>query len=101
MRVAAKTDANHREVVRALRKAGISVHSTASMGKGFPDLACGLNGVVCLLEIKDGSLPASARGLTADERAWHTNWRGHVATVNSPSEAVLEVLRHAREMGAL
>jgi len=36
---AAKVDANHSEIVSALRKCGISVQSTASIGKGFPDLA--------------------------------------------------------------
>lgn len=84
MRRAARLDANQPEIVRALKAAGCSVQSLASLGDGVPDLLVGhhrLFGrlwVPCntLLEVKDGSLPPSKRRLTDDEAAWHTRWIG-------------------------
>ena len=46
MRTRARLDANHNEVVKALRQAGISAWSTAALGNGFPDVIaarCGVN----------------------------------------------------------
>lgn len=91
MRRAAKVDANHSEIVTALRKIGATVTSTAAVGKGFPDLAVGWRGMTLLLEIKDGSKPPSARKLTEDERDWHDMWRGHAEVVNTVDEAIRAV----------
>lgn len=91
MRRAAKVDANHSEIVAALRKIGATVTSTAAVGKGFPDLAVGWRGMTLLLEIKDGSKPPSARKLTEDERDWHDMWRGHAEVVNTVDEAIRAV----------
>ena len=90
-RRAARTDANQQEVVAALRQAGASVTPTHMVGGGFPDCVVGYRGVTYTLEIKDGNKPPSARKLTPDEERWHEEWRGQVAIVNSPQEA-LEVL---------
>lgn len=87
-RRAARVDANHAEVVKALRKAGCSVASLASVGAGIPDLVVGIRGVNLLLEIKDGSKPPSARQLTDDEKAFMTAWRGQYAVVESAEQAV-------------
>ena len=38
MRRAAKVDSNHHDIVKAYRKGGWSVYSTAQLGDGFPDL---------------------------------------------------------------
>jgi hypothetical protein len=89
---AARTDANQSEIVAMLRKAGYSVTPTHMVGKGFPDLTVGKHGKVWLLEVKDGSKPPSARKLTDDEWKWHDAWRGHVAVVESPEQA-LEAVR--------
>lgn len=88
MRRAARTDGNHRHVVRILRSVGASVLDLSRVGQGCPDLAVGFRGVTYLLEVKDGSKPPSARQLTPDEAAWHADWRGHVAVVNTPDEAL-------------
>lgn len=92
MRRAAKVDANHSEIVAALRKIGATVTSTATVGKGFPDLAVGWRGMTLLLEIKDGAKPPSARQLTDDERKWHAEWRGHADIVESVEQALRAVM---------
>lgn len=98
MRQAAKTDANHAALMKDLRAVGICCHSLHAVGKGFPDLVCGFRGINVLLEIKDGSLPPSARKLTADEVKWQESWGGQVAVVNNSEQAIHIVLTHARMM---
>ena len=85
---AARVDANHAEIVRALRAMGCSVLSLAKVGDQAPDIAVGYRGRTYLFEIKDGSLPASKRKLRPGQRAWHEAWRGHVSLVTSWQEAV-------------
>lgn len=88
MRRAARVDANHTEIVAALRAAGCSVSSIASVGGGLPDLVVGRAGMNYLLEVKDGAKSPSARRLTGDELVWHENWRGSVETVYSVQDAL-------------
>ena len=92
MRRAAKVDANHEEVVAALRKAGAFVQSLAGVGFGTPDLLVGYAGVTCLVEVKDGRLPPSARRLTPDQLKWHSEWRGGPLAVVCDVESALRVL---------
>ncbi len=99
MRLKARTDANHSEVVKALRDAGCSVQSLAATGRGVPDLLVGIAGKNLLMEVKDGAKAPSARKLTPDESQWHDNWTGQVAVVNSIDEALKlvsegELLKH-------
>lgn len=91
MRRAAKTDANHAEVVAALRSAGCGVCDLSAVGAGVPDL------LVCaptwphssvLLEVKDGRKPPSARKLTPDQQRFHAAWKGAIRVVTSPAEAL-------------
>lgn len=91
MRRAAKTDANQGEIVAALRAAGCSVQGLAFAGKGVPDLLVGIDGVNVLMELKDGSLPPSARRLTPDQVTWHATWRGRVYVVKTIAEALAAV----------
>lgn len=88
MRRAAKVDHNQAEVVAALRKIGASVQPIHQIGKGVPDILCGMAGINVIFEIKDGSKPPSARKLTPDEAQWHAEWRGQVHVVESPEEAI-------------
>ncbi len=74
MRTASKIDANQREIVTALRKAGCKVKSLAMMGEGFPDLLILRAGVLTLMEIKDGSQPPSKRRLTPHQVQFHKDW---------------------------
>lgn len=92
MRRAARIDANHVQIVSALRAAGATVQSLAECGRGVPDILCGYRGVTFLLEVKNGKLPPSARELTPAQIEWHVNWRGGACVVvNSPDEALAAI----------
>ncbi len=81
MRRAANVDSNQAEIVKALRDAGCLVRSLAAMGQGMPDLLVGCNGVLYLVEVKDGSKPPSKRGLTPQQRDFFEEWAGYPVTV--------------------
>ena len=90
---AARTDANHEAVVKALREAGATVQSLASVGKGVPDLLVGFRSQTLLMEVKDSAKPPSKRRLTEDQLRWHGSWRGGpLAIVDSP-ESAMSMLR--------
>lgn len=73
---AAKVDANQKDIVAALRKAGAKVYVSSSFGRGFPDLIVGYQGQWVLLEIKDGAKPPSAQKLTKDQEKFHAEFAG-------------------------
>jgi len=87
-----RVDDNQRQIVTALRAAGCTVLSLASIGKGCPDLVVGRGGVNYLLEVKDGQKPPSQRKLTADEQEWVGAWRGQVTVVETVEEALAIVV---------
>ncbi len=76
------------QIVAALRDAGRSVWITSGCGGGAPDLVVGYGHRNLMLEIKDGSKPPSRRQLTADERRFKDNWKGHYAVVETVDEAL-------------
>lgn len=88
MRRAAKVDANHAEIVAALRKIGCKVTSLAAMGGGVPDLLVYFRGRLMLIEVKR---PGGGK-LTPDQAKWHAEWAGAlVFVVRSPEEAIAAV----------
>ena len=89
---AAKIDANHEQVVSALRAAGASVQSLAGVGKGVPDLLVGFQGKTLLMEVKDGRKTPSERRLTEDQVKWHGAWRGGPLAVVDGVDAALRML---------
>lgn len=91
MRRNGKADANQPALVKAIRQLGASVLVLSNVGKGCPDLAIGHGGRTYLVEIKNPTLPPSARTLTPAEKEWHQAWRGQVAIVET-LEDVLRVL---------
>ena len=92
MRRAARVDANHGEIIAALRRAGCVVHDTSRQGGGFPDcIAATPRGRLVMLEIKDGAKPPSARKLTDAEAEFHATWGHHVAVVTSAADALRAV----------
>lgn len=91
-RRAARVDANHVEVVAALRKAGCTVCSLAAVGQGVPDLLVGRNGTTYLLEVKDGSKPPSERRLTTMQIQWMGKWAGGAVAVVDGVEAALRAV---------
>lgn len=86
MRLAAKVDANQKQIVDAARKMGASVQSLAVIGKGVPDLLIGIHGNNLLVEVKDGSRIKSQRQLTPDQMKWHEDWKGQKIVINNVSE---------------
>lgn len=70
MRHAAKVDANHADVVAALRRVGAQVQSLATVGAGCPDLLVAFRETWYVLEVKDGTKPLSHRKLTPAELEW-------------------------------
>ena len=81
-----RRDANHHEIIAALRQAGCSILDLADVGHGCPDLLIGYAGRDWLIEVK------TERGeLTSDEVRFMQTWHGHVAVVNSV-EAALAVI---------
>lgn len=88
MRKYGKVDANHWNIVQALRDLGCSVQSLASVGNGCPDLVVALRNCIWLCEVKDGSKPPSQRKLTADEQEWHERWKSEVHILYSVEDAV-------------
>lgn len=101
MRRASKVDDNQREIVSALRLAGVSVQLLHAVGGGCPDLLCGYRGKCYTLEVKDGAKPPSKRRLTPDQVEWHESWRGQVAVVHSVSEAFAAVGVNEADGGTL
>ena len=91
MRRAARQDANHREIVQALRGIGASVADLSRLGGGVCDLLVGYRAKNLLLEVKDGKKPPSARKLTPDQQAFRDDWRGQLAVVTSVDEALAVV----------
>jgi hypothetical protein len=83
----AKVDANHAEIVKALRQFGVSVVSLAAVGRGCPDLLCGYHGRNVLLEVKDGK-----KRLLPHQGEWQDQWQGPVVTVRSVDEAIQAVM---------
>jgi len=86
VRRAAKIDANQPAIVEALRKAGASVEVLSAVGRGVPDLLVGWMGRNLLMECKN--VNGRGRKTTADQDQWHAHWRGSVAIVASPTEAL-------------
>ena len=92
MRRAGRVDANHADIVAALRFFGASVVPTGGVGDGFPDLLVGYFGETYLIEIKDGSKSPAERRLTPAQEKWHREWKGDpVFVAKSAAEAVAYV----------
>lgn len=114
---AKRVDANQADIVKNFRKFDITLSHTHEIGKGFPDVCVGvqglsiigdttealkilkglkdvkiLNGVNLLIEIKDSSQPASKRKLTEPEEKWHLNWKGQVSIVENEDD-IKELLK--------
>ena len=69
--------------MRTFRYAGASVLILSAVGKGCPDLLVGWRGENLLVECK------TKRGtLTPDQKRFFLCWRGNVAVVRNPLEAV-------------
>jgi hypothetical protein len=86
MRRAARVDNTQAPIVEALRAAGASVQSLASIGRGCPDLLVGYRMKWFVIECK-----SPGGKLTTDECAWIQGQRAAVYVVNSV-EGALEAI---------
>lgn len=87
-----RVDSNQKEIVKALRKLGVSITSLSKVGGGCPDLIAGVAGKNVLLEIKN---KYGFNRLTDQQKRWHEQWSGQVAVVTDIDEAI-EAIRRAR-----
>lgn len=87
-----KVDGNQARIVKALRKAGCSVHVTSDQAHGFPDLVVGRYTVrrgaqTFLLECKE----SRSGKLTPAQEKFHAGFKGHKAIVHDEWEALVAV----------
>lgn len=87
-RPVANRDANHGEIVAALRAVGCTIVDLAAVGGGVPDLLVGYRGVNLLVEVKDGSRVPSERRLRPSQVAFRDQWRGQWAQVGTVGQAL-------------
>ena len=85
MRTKGRVDENQKRIVQALRKAGASVMSLASVGNGCPDLLVYRADTLYLLEVKADKAP-SRRRLTPHQVKFHKDWP--VSVVKTEDEAL-------------
>ena len=85
MRLRARVDTNHQEIVRALRQhPGCTVTSLAAMAHGVPDVMIGFRSITVLAEIK-----GEKGKLNSTQEAWHQSWTGSpVVILRSVDDAV-------------
>jgi hypothetical protein len=81
-------DDNHTEVIKMLEALGCRVQSLASVGRGVPDLLVQCDGVLHLVEVKDGRPPRSPSVPGGPSASWSA------ARTASPSS------RHGAAWGA-
>jgi hypothetical protein len=81
-------DENQKSIVDFLRGLGASVLILSEVGKGCPDILCGIFGQNFLIEIKNGMLAPSAQKLTKHEQHFFDTWKGQVCVINSECDAI-------------
>lgn len=74
MPYARRTDANHQQMIDALRLTGWFVKDTSRLGDGFFDLVIQKPQRTVFVELKDGKKPPSARKLTQAEAELHADF---------------------------
>lgn len=87
-----KTDKNQQAIVEKLRQAGFSVWPTHTLGRGFPDLIVGKDGINLLIELKT----KGSSGLRSDQQKFFVEWRGHVAMAYTFDDIVKAYDSHVR-----
>jgi Holliday junction resolvase len=83
MRHKASLDANHVEIVQALRQVGATVVDLAKVGKGCPDILVGFRGKTYLMEIK-----TKTGYVRTTQEQFFRSWNGgYIAVVRSFDDA--------------
>ena len=82
---AKRVDVNQKAIVEHLRSMGVSVFHLHEIGKGCPDLLCGINGTTFLVEVKKDAKAT----YTPQQIEFQDNWKGSpVVRINSVEEAI-------------
>ena len=84
----ARIDTNHKEIVKALREAGATVVSMASLKHGTPDILVGYAGETILMEIKKDSKAK----FTPDQLDFIAKWKGGPVSRVDSVDAALRAL---------
>ncbi len=92
LKYGAKKDANHNEVVNALKEAGASVIDMSHVGRGFPDLIVGFNSETLLVEIKNPKTSYGKKGLNKNQLKWREQWIGGTYCIVDSPEAALRMI---------
>ena len=87
----AAVDANQKHIVAACRAVGASVAPCHTVGKGFPDLVVGYQGINHLIEVKDPSQPKHRHELTPAQVKFHAEWKGPIHKVFTVKEALAAI----------
>lgn len=93
--MARRIDENQPEIVKTFRQLGASVLILSNLGKGCPDICCGIFGKNYLFEIKNGKKPPSGQKLTEKESEFFESWKGQVKIITS-TEQVIEFINSLR-----
>jgi Holliday junction resolvase len=80
-----RIDKNQKEIVEKLRKWGLSVTSTATIHKGFPDIIVGFSNLNLLVEIKADKNSK----LTPHQIDFHREWKGEIMVATTAEEILL------------
>src|SRR5512139_2403796 len=101
-----RVDANHAEIVSALREAGVSVVDLSGVGQGCPDLLCGWCGHSFVLEVKRPLGPRTdAEGhddevdLTDAQIRFASSWRGSRIWIVRSVKDALDVFGKSAAIG--
>jgi len=85
---AKRVDDNQKELVKQIRRLGITVVHLHTIGKGCPDLLLGFRNKNFLIELKDSKKTTSKKKLTDDEVEFFKTWRGQVSKCETLEEII-------------
>ncbi len=84
-----RKDANHSDIVKALKRCGAIVVDMSVLGGGVPDILVGYQGRSLLMEIKTGAKATHDATVRQRQADFAATWRGDpVVTVRSELDAL-------------
>jgi len=83
-----RVDPNQREIVQALRQAGVTVTILSGMGDGIPDLLCCTHERTWLIEVK-----TKAGTLKPDQTKFFASWPGEIQLCRTVDDAIATIRR--------
>lgn len=94
MRYRTRSDANQKEIDKALRAIGATVQPLGSVGAGCPDRLVGFRGTTFLLETKnrEGYAARKSEGKTEAQIKWHQLWQGKPVAIVFNVDDALEAI---------